>query len=39
MPAAAVGAMTAPAERNRIVIVDGWILLEDDLRRLATHVA
>lgn len=39
LPTTVLRAMSAPARSSRIVIVDGWVLLEDDLRRLATHVA
>ena len=32
-PSAILRAMGAPMGRSKIVIVDGWVLLEDDLRR------
>jgi hypothetical protein len=38
-PATIVRGMSARAGGGKIVIVDGWVLLEDDLRKFAAHVA
>jgi len=40
MPATTIrSAMGEPIGSSRIVVLDGWVLLEDDLRSLAKHVA
>ena len=38
MPTTILRATSAPAASGGVVIVDGWVLLEDDVRRLTTHV-
>jgi hypothetical protein len=37
-PAAIVRGMGSGVAGGKIVIVDGWVLLEDDLRKLPAHV-
>ena len=40
VPATTVrSAMGAPMGSSRIVVLDGWVLLEDDLWSLTKHVA